>query len=306
MASAGSDAGFLQLATTQAISCNLHPVVMFQILDHHTRRNVEEGRVVGALLGSVGSDGSVSLKNAFSMSHDDVTHGAQAYEFNQFFDTMVDLHRRVNSREQVVGWYTTSKSSDAGKDDVIGDDDVALHSFFERKIGEKHPCILLRVDSNIQQATKLGISAFVASNMSLGNKDSPVQLGKCFAKVPCTLRTYEVERIGVDFITQNSIGEGGGEVLGSDLEKLEASMTKLTAMLDKTIEYLDDVEGGKIAPDSTVGRKLMEAVSSVPDLSVAEFDAALSNGLQDSLMIHYLGSLTQSQVCFWQRVQTMV
>jgi len=38
-------------------------VVMFQVLDHHTRRNAEEGRVVGALLGSVGSDGTVSLKN---------------------------------------------------------------------------------------------------------------------------------------------------------------------------------------------------------------------------------------------------
>ena len=47
-------------------------VVMFQVLDHHTRRNAEEGRVVGALLGSVGSDGTVQLKNAFPMNHDDV------------------------------------------------------------------------------------------------------------------------------------------------------------------------------------------------------------------------------------------
>ena len=47
-------------------------VVMFQVLDHHTRRNAEEGRVVGALLGSVGSDGTVQLKYAFPMNHDDV------------------------------------------------------------------------------------------------------------------------------------------------------------------------------------------------------------------------------------------
>jgi hypothetical protein len=127
-----SEAGFLQLATSQAISCQLHPVlymiefhtrqvsvlsssacvidwyrhskrysrltprnevcavlcvlscvlcvqvVMFQVLDHHTRRNAEEGRVVGALLGSVGSDGTVQLKNAFPMNHDDVTHSPQA------------------------------------------------------------------------------------------------------------------------------------------------------------------------------------------------------------------------------------
>jgi len=37
---------------------------------------------------------------------------------------------RHDSFEQVVGWYTTAKSSDAGKDEV-GEDDVALHAFFE-------------------------------------------------------------------------------------------------------------------------------------------------------------------------------
>ena len=31
-------------------------------------------------------------------------------------------------------------------------------------------------------------------------------------------------------------------MLGSDLEKLEASISKLTAMLDKSIEYVDDVQ----------------------------------------------------------------
>jgi hypothetical protein len=34
-------------------------------------------------------------------------------------------------------------------------------------------------------------------------------LGKWFARVPCNIRSYEAERIGVDFITHNSIGIGG-------------------------------------------------------------------------------------------------
>lgn len=110
----------------------------------------------------------------------------------------------------------------------------------------------------------------------------------------------------MDFITQNSIGEGGGEVVGSDLEKLETSIVKLTAMLDKTIEYVDDVESGKVQPDTKVGRELMEAVASVPEVSAAEFEASLNKGLHDLLMVHYLGSLTHSQISFWQRMQTMV
>ncbi|KAJ1476995.1 hypothetical protein T484DRAFT_1822884, partial [Baffinella frigidus] len=94
--------GFMQILTPQATSCSLHPVVMFEVLDHYTRRNVEDGRplvckgngaalversgagrrgvaalrgagrgrVVGALLGSVNTDGSVALKNSFAMPHD--------------------------------------------------------------------------------------------------------------------------------------------------------------------------------------------------------------------------------------------
>ena len=55
-------------------------------------------------------------------------------------------------------------------------------------------------------------------------------------------------------------------MLGSDLEKLEASISKLTAMLDKSIEYVDDVQSGKIKPDLVVGRELMAAVSAVPEV----------------------------------------
>jgi len=36
--------GFMQILTPQATSCSLHPVVMFEVLDHYTRRNVEDGR----------------------------------------------------------------------------------------------------------------------------------------------------------------------------------------------------------------------------------------------------------------------
>ena len=77
-------------------------------------------------------------------------------------------------------------------------------------------------------------------------------------------------------------------------------------MLDSSIEYVSSVESGKIQPDSKVGRELMNAVASVPDVSAEEFESSLNKGLHDLLMVHYLGSLTQSQICFWQRMQTMV
>jgi len=295
--------GFMQILTPQATSCSLHPVVMFEVLDHYTRRNVEDGRVVGALLGSVNTDGSVALKNSFAMPHDIVDQ-----DFLGFFNTMSELHHRVNPRETVVGWYTTTKSTDAvGKQEEVGEEDVHLHAFFEEKIGDRYPCVLLRVDANIHSSTTIGVSAFTSSSMGLkSDKNAPeLVLGKCFQRVQCAIRAYEAERIGVDFITQNTIGQGGGEVLGTDLEKLESSILKLNMMIESTISHVDAIIDGSLKPDTKVGRSLAEAIAAVPDVSPAEFQVSLDKGLQDLLMVHYLGAITQAQISFWQKLQSL-
>ena len=77
-----------------------------------------------------------------------------------------------------MGWYTTTKSTERAGKEEVSEEDVALHTFFEDKVGEKMPCVLLRVDCNIQNADKMGISTFVASNMALQN-DKEVRLHPC-------------------------------------------------------------------------------------------------------------------------------
>jgi hypothetical protein len=50
---------------------------------------------------------------------------------------------------------------------------------------------------------------------------------------------------------------------------------------------------------------LAEAVAAVPPLSPAELEGAFSKSLQDLLMVQYLGSIAQAQLCFWQKLQSM-
>lgn len=289
------ETGFVQLATKQAASCQLHPVVLFEILDHFTRRNHDQKRVIGALLGSVASDGTITLKNSFPMPQDDVNH----QEFHSFFNTMADLHHKVNSLELLVGWYAT------GSKDEVSDDDMGIHSFFEERIGEKSPCVCLKVDGDISNASSIGIGAFVSSEMFLPGGDGGKLLGKVFSPVKCDIRTYEAQRIGVDFITQNTIGQGGGEELGSELEKLEGSINKLIAMTETTIAHVDAVVEGKAKSDTAVGRTLAEAVAAVPNLDVSEFEGVFSKRVQDLLMVQYLAAIARTQITFWHRMQSM-
>uniref|UniRef100_A0A7S0W7Y8 MPN domain-containing protein n=1 Tax=Hemiselmis tepida TaxID=464990 RepID=A0A7S0W7Y8_9CRYP len=290
-----AESSFLQLQTDVAVECHLHPVVLFEILDHFTRRNQDQKRVIGALLGSVASDGTVTLKNSFPIPQDDVSH----QEFGMFFNTMHELHQKVNAREQLVGWYAT------GDKDEVAEDDAAIHAFFEDRTGDKSPCVCLKVDANIGDASKIGIGAFTSTNMSLPGGEGGRMLGKCFSRVKCEIKTYEAQRIGVDFITQNTIGQGGGEELGSELEKLEGAILKLIDMTETTIGHVDGVLAGKEAADTKIGRALAESVSAVPRLDMAEFEGTFSKRVQDLLMVQYLAAIAKTQVTFWHRMQGM-
>ena len=285
----------MQLQTDAKVECHLHPVVLFEILDHFTRRNQDQKRVIGALLGSVASDGTVTLKNSFPIPQDDVSH----QEFGMFFNTMHELHQKVNDREHVVGWYTT------GDKDEVAEDDVALHAFFEDKTRDKTPCVCMKVDANIGGADRIGIGAFTSTTMSLPGGENGRTLGKCFNRVKCEIQTYEAQRIGVDFITQNTIGQGGGEELGSELEKLEGAIGKLIDMTENTIGHVNGVLAGKEKADTKIGRALAEAVSAVPRVDMAEFEGAFSKRVQDLLMVQYLAAIAKTQVTFWHRMHGM-
>ena len=84
-------------------SVRVHPLVLFSILDHYTRRpeQQEDGRVIGTLLGWV-SDNHVEIVNSFAVPHSEkADEVAVGQNYNK---TMYSLHQRVNKREQVVGW----------------------------------------------------------------------------------------------------------------------------------------------------------------------------------------------------------
>lgn len=59
------------------ISVRVHPVVVFTILDQYRRRNADQDRVIGTLLGNITADGIVEIKNSYQVPHqekDQVLH----------------------------------------------------------------------------------------------------------------------------------------------------------------------------------------------------------------------------------------
>jgi hypothetical protein len=125
----------------QSITYRLHPVVVFSILDHFKRRGKDKKRVIGTLMGEkVGN--VVYIRNCFPVTHSE--HDDEVTLDPEYFKTMLSLHKRVNTKEFIVGWYSSgseithqssllhdlytkeAETQYVNKDDslgVVGDDD---------------------------------------------------------------------------------------------------------------------------------------------------------------------------------------
>jgi translation initiation factor 3 subunit F len=91
------------LTSRSVSSVVVHPVALFSILDHYLRRTDAQERVIGTLLGMRSDSGEVEVKSCFAVPHNETTE--QVAIDTEYYQTMYELHHRVNSKEVIVGWY---------------------------------------------------------------------------------------------------------------------------------------------------------------------------------------------------------
>jgi len=84
----------------------VHPVVLFSIVDHFSRREEGQGRVIGTLLGKVHGN-KVEVCSCFPVPHTELEEVSINTDFHA---TMLALNQRVEPDHQVVGWYSTGGS----------------------------------------------------------------------------------------------------------------------------------------------------------------------------------------------------
>jgi len=284
--------------TTGNVQCRVHPAVVFTILDHFSRRNEGQTGVIGTLLGEE-NDGVVEIKNCFPVPHNETAEeveGETNYEVAvdmDFHKTMYDLHRKVNTRETVVGWYSTGSS--------ITPISSMIHNLFGREVNMPvHLC----VDTKINEASKMEMKAYTSVPVQLGRK----QLGSRFVEVGCKLLVSDAERIGLDVLVGNNDKiTGEGELAPrSDIEGLEASIEKTQELLKTVAQYIADVQAGKIEGNVDIGRLLADTVAAIPAMKPGVFEKTFHNGLQDLLMVSYLAQMTRTQLALAERIQAVL
>lgn len=92
------------------MSCNIHPTIVSNILDHFLRRPEDQSTVIGTLLGSV--DGSkVDIQTSFSCPLS-LSNDGSIITDKEFTERMLKFYRKVNPKEGLIGFYKTGSSLD--------------------------------------------------------------------------------------------------------------------------------------------------------------------------------------------------
>jgi len=277
---------FLQTGTT--LTVKLHPVVLFSIVDHYVRRSEGQARVIGTLLGTV-HNGVVDVRNCFPVPHVEKSDETVAVRY-QYNRQMLALHKRVNPKEDIVGWYATSVSGE-----TVTEFNCLIHDFYASECASP---LQLVVDTSMT-SSKLTAKAFVSAPLSVAEK-SLAQ----FQQVPVSIEMSESERIGLGaMLTSGSVPEGTtASTLATDVAGLESSMRKLLGMLESVSAYVDDVVEGRRAPDEELGRKIAATLAAVPHMDPASFERLFDDSLQDLLMVSYLVQLMRVQVAVTEKL----
>jgi translation initiation factor 3 subunit F len=263
------------------------PMVYFGILDHYSRRLGGQHRVIGTLLGTV-NGGKIEVTNCFPVPHNETDE--QVAVDMDYHRSMYELHRQVNPKEVIVGWYATGNE--------ITEHSVLIHEFYSR---ETPSPVHLCVDTEMHNI-RMGIAAYIGAPMGVPDQTT----GTLFTPVKCQSLYYEPDRIGLKVLAKTLDTPDSTVSLETDLEHVANSVENLQEMLAKATEYVNKVIDGSEPVNEANGRYLLDTICAIPKVDVVQFEKMFNNSLQDVLMVSYLGNLVKSQVGLQEKLSAVL
>ncbi|GAW09153.1 Mov34-domain-containing protein [Lentinula edodes] len=271
-------------------SISIHPVALFSILDHYLRRKDDQDRVIGTLLGTR-TETHVEIRTSFAVLHSETSE--QVAVDMDYHRTMYELHRKVNSKEVIVGWYSTGSN--------LNTYSALIQNFYSQETAP-HQAVHISLDTGVEPGQPAGVKGYISSPVGVFPKPE-----NCvFVPIPVELKFRDSERSGVDLLTStalSSLPSTSSSSLSSpttSLETLSSSIENIISMIDRVLTYVRAVLAGEAQGDAAIGRYLMDILgaSTEGDADVGGSAAEMGgfNGrLQDTLMVSYLANLVRAQ-----------
>jgi translation initiation factor 3 subunit F len=240
---------------------------LFAILDHSSRRNADQGRVIGTLLGTRSEDGSeIEIRSCYAVPH---TENTEQVEVDMDYQKqMLSLHMRANPREVLVGWYATSAE--------LNTFSALIQNFYTGSAAGidatwPHPAVHLTVSTvpgkDIEARTYISVPIGVNEERSADSCS--------FIPVPNEIKYTDADRSGLELIASAKDELSRSALVRTDLDSLERSIENVLDMLERVSNYVSNVLDEEAQPSSALGQFLMNALSLAPKVDPANIERDL-------------------------------
>jgi COP9 signalosome complex subunit 6 len=262
-----------------SVFVSLHPLVIMNVAEHWTRVTAQLGKpvqVLGALIGKQ-KGRNLEIMNSFEL----VFHSIDGETIidRDYYTLKEDQFKQVFSDLDFLGWYNTGES--------LSELDIKVH---KQICSINESPIFLKLNP-IARTSELPVSVY-ESVIDLVDKEAKMR----FVELPYVLATEEAERIGVDHVARVTCVSEAGEA-SSAAEHLIAqhnAIKMLHSRIRLILEYIQDVEQGKVAKNHEILREAYSLCHRLPVLSTNKFREEFYNQCNDVALVAYLGALTKA------------
>ncbi|KAI9796895.1 MAG: hypothetical protein M1833_005944 [Piccolia ochrophora] len=280
--------------TTYPLNVVIQPQALFSILDHSLRRNVDQDRVIGTLLGVRTEDGTeVEIRNAFAVPHTEILNEQVEVEM-EYQKNMLSLHLKANPREVLVGWYATS--SELNQFSAL----IQNHYASPGDGTYPHPAVHLTVSTQPGQ----DIEARTYISAPVGVTSERIADSSCFMPVPYEIKYGDAEKSGLELISGAKDREDRTTGMVTDIESLERAIEEVLGMLERVSDYVSSVLDEERPPSTVLGQFLLNALALAPKVDPADIERDFNNHIQDILVVSYLANTIRTQIDLSNRLAT--
>jgi len=259
----------------------IHPLVLLSTVDHYNRvaKNTTK-RVVGVLLGTV-SKGVVDVTNSYAVPfEEDEQNPAIWFVDHNFHENMWDMFKKVNARENVIGWYSTGPK--------IRPADLEINELF-RRYCPNPVLVIIEV-----QPKELGIPTKAYAAVEETTEDTS-ETRMAFQHIPSEIGALEAEEVGVEHLLRD-VKDTTISTLATRIRDKLSSLKSLISHLHEMNVYLDHVVKGTLPINHQIIGHLQDIFNLSPNLNVDELVKAFAIKTNDMMLVIYLSSLIRSVI----------
>lgn len=268
----------------------VHPIVLLSVVDHYNRisSNVRK-RALGTVLGEK-IDGVLHITNSYALPfEEDVKDVNIFYIDDNYNENMFHMIRKINTREKIVGWYTTGSN--------IRPNDIFINELFYKYI--ETPIFLL---VNVHTSTSgFPVNAYVAVEKATHDE----KFRKTFVHIPVTIGAFEAEEVGVEYLLKELTSVSTSTLANRVGDKL-SSLRSLISKLSELSNYLGEVANKKIKLNNKIMYNLQNIFTLLPDVEDTELIEAFMVKNNDMMLNIYIGSITRTVIALHNLISNKI